>query len=481
MADSFDVNINIGSELGFTIQTGTNLLAYTPQIQTVLNLNGDRFTTASFTQSVGSLIQVTSLSDFEFPLYTISNSQTVTISNVGLSALTITNILYSQNPDVSPVFWITPPTVANPIIIAPGASSTIGIAYVSFASGVFDNYIIFKSNNATGQYYKLETHQLVGVSTGFTISPSEFNTTTTLINDVKTVSYNITAIVNTAPYPGYIIPLVPSLKGSRAWSIIRNSSNVVRLQFDPSEVNNVNGTYISTLTVVASGVTRTVTNTATINIDYTANKHIAGWISPASHYNSIVGISYDLENNQRILTIGVGMGGEGVPIYGAGGSRYANVNYLGLGASSVVTPYPFWAKVYKIPFTGSEQVYHSNDYVVKTTAGLDYSGYFGEHRAPSSMFIVEDDGYGSIKIEINHLRDLTGDEDEILSTTLKNLTRAFHYYSNVDISGRYAPLPTAYSSPIVTDTSTTYLFVGFNYNTRDKLANTNTSIVALPL
>jgi hypothetical protein len=119
--------------------------------------------------------------------------------------------------------------------------------------------------------------------------------------------------------------------------------------------------------------------------------------------------------------------------------------------------------------------------VVKTTAGLDYSGYFGEHRAPSSMFIVEDDGYGSIKIEINHLRDLTGDEDEILSTTLKNLTRAFHYYSNVDIEGRYTPSPPEYITPNASNTATTNLFLGFDYNTRDKLGSINTSIVVLPV
>jgi hypothetical protein len=481
MALSFDVNINIGSELGFTIQTGTNLIAYTPQIQTVLNLNGDRFPIADYSQLVGPLIQASSLTDFVFPLYTISNSQTVTISNIGLSALTITNILYSISQDISPVFWITPPTPTNPIVIAPGASSTIGIAYVSFSTGIFDNYIIFKSNNATGSYYKIETHQLVGVSSGFTISPSGFSTTTTLINHVDTVSYSVTAIVNTAPYPGYIIPLETSLSGSRAWKIIRNSSNVVSLQFDPSEVNNVNGTYISTLTVTSSGLSRTVINTATININYDTNKHIAGWISPASHYNSIIGISYDLENDQRILTIGVGMGGDGVPIYGAGGSKYANLDYLGLGANSVTTPYPFWAKVYKIPFTGSAQVYYSNDYVVKTTSGLDYSSYFGEYRAPGSMFIVEDDGYGSIKIEINHLRDLIGDEDETLSTTLKNLTRAFYYYSNVDILGRYTPLPTEYIAPNASNTATTSLFLGFDYNTRDKSASVNTSIVVLPI
>jgi len=481
MADSFDVNINIGSEFGYTMQTSTNMIINTPQVQTVLNLNGDTFTRSSYSLSNGALITVSSLSDFEFPLYTISNSQTVTISNIGLSPLTITNIYYSYTQEISPVFWTTPPTPAAPITIAPSGSTLFKMSYLGLSQGVFDNYIIFKSNNATGIYYKLETHQIVGVSSGFTISPSEFNTTTTLINHVETVSYNITAIINTAPYPGYIIPLETSLKGSRAWSIIRNSSNVVRLQFDPSEVNNVNGTYISTLTVVASGMTRTVTNTATINIDYTANKHIAGWISPASHYNSIIGISYDLEDNQRILTIGVGMGGDGVPIYGAGGSRYANVDYLGLGASSVVTPYPFWAKVYKIPFTGSEQVYHSNDYVVKTTSGLDYSSYFGEYRAPGSMFIVEDVGYGSIKIEINHLRDLVGDEDEILSTTLKNLTRAFHYYSNVDIQGRYAPLPTEYIAPNALNTATTNLFLGFDYNTRDKVGSVNASIVVLPV
>lgn len=482
MAFSFDVNINIGSEVGFTIQTGTNLVVNTPQIQTVLNLNGDRFTTSSYSQSAGPLIQVSSLSDFEFPLYTISNSQTIHISNIGLSALTITNIITSINQDVYPVAYFTAPTPAAPITINPGANISLDIAYVSLAQGIFDNYIIFKSNNASGSYYKLNTHQIVGVSAGFSLSPGGFTTTTTHIGKVETVSYSATAIINTAPYPGYIIPLTPVMSGSHAWKILSNRNNVIKLEFDPGEVNNVNGTYVSTLTVYAADAIHSVTNTATIAIDYNANRNLASWLSPASHYNSIIGVSYDLDNGQRVLTIGVGMGGDGVPIYGAGGSKYVSLNNLGLGAESSDTPYPFWAKVYRIPFTGQAQSYHSRDYTVKTTAGLDYSIYFGEFRAPGSMFIIEDDGYGSIKIEINHLPRLASlSGDPVTDTTLQNLTRAFHYFSDVDVLGRYTPLPTDYIAPNASNTATTNLFLGFNYNTRDKLAFVNTSIVSLPV
>ena len=171
------------------------------------------------------------------------------------------------------------------------------------------------------------------------------------------------------------------------------------------------------------------------------------------------------------------MGGDGSPIYGNGGSVYANTDNLGLGVNTVVNPYPFWANVYRIPFTGAAQTYTSNDYIVKTTEGVDYSGYFGEHGESGTMFIVEDDGYGSLTIELNHLRELSDDPE--VNATLQNLTRAFHYYSDVDIEGRYEPLPPEYASTI--DDVTTYLFVGFNYNTRDKLAFVNTSIVPLPV
>ena len=196
-----------------------------------------------------------------------------------------------------------------------------------------------------------------------------------------------------------------------------------------------------------------------------------------SRHNSIIAISYDLSEGVRYLTIGVGLGGEGLPIYDRGGNIYNDINEIGLGADSLTNPYPFWANVTKSKFTNTSQTYYSGDWEVKTTNGLNYPTYFGNYSKVGSMFIVEDDGYGSITIELNYLRVLTGDPD--IDATLQNLTRAFHYYSNVDLLGRISPLPTEYASSLTN--YTTSLFTGFNYNTMTQTAFVRTSIVDLPV
>jgi len=485
MATSFDVNTRLGSLLAFNVAGGGIILGGAPQIQTVHNLDGQDFTTSSFTAYSGPLLQVNTLDDFVTPAYTTSSRQTVYLTNIGNAVLTITSLTYSFEEEIGPRFYYQPGAAllgTGTITVQPGTTSTFEIAYRGTAQGVYNNYFILGSNSIGG-YYRVLTHQVIGISTGIEIDPSGYSTSTNHYGQVQRVTYKIIPIYDTAPWPDWPIGFTATITGSNAWTIESTSTNRIYLQFNPYEVNNVNGNYVSTLTVRGLDALVSVVNTGTINIDHNANKNIGSWTSPASHYNSIVGISYDLMDNQRYLTIGVGMGGDGVPIYGSGGSVYANVASLGLGTESLILAYPFWSKVYKIPFsTGTNaQVYYSNDYVVKTTTASDYSSYFGEYLAPGSMFIVEDDGYGSLKIEINHLRDLSSDLDEGLTTTLRNLTRAFHYYSSVDLNGRYAPLPAEYSAPIDTNTATTYLFAGFNYNYRDKLADINTSIVELPI
>ena len=86
------------------------------------------------------------------------------------------------------------------------------------------------------------------------------------------------------------------------------------------------------------------------------------------------------------------------------------------------------------------------------------------------MFLVDDDGQGNLTIALNQLQtNLT--EIAGFNRTLKNLTRAFHYYSAVDEPARYYQLDPA---PIL-DGTVTRFFYGF-----DNSGTALTSIVDLP-
>lgn len=493
MATSFDVNLKLGSQLAFNVVGGGIIRGGYPQIQTVHNLDGQDFTTSSFSSFNGPLLKVNQLEDFITPMYTTSTRQTVYLTNIGSSVLTITSLTYSFEEDIGPRFYYTPGAAllgTGTITIMPGTTSTFEIAYRGTAQGLFNNYFTLGSNSIGG-YYRVLTHQIIGTSTGFEYSPKGVTTTTTHIGQNEIATYTIIPIWNTAAWPDWPVEVTGTMSGSTAWTVLTTTAtNKISVNFNPNKVNNVNGTYISTLTIAANGAIHDVTNTATISIDHDANRNLSSWISPGSYDNSIIGMSYDLLDNKRYLTIGVGVGGDGSPLYATtNGSLFANMADLGLGADTYTPPYSFWSTVYKIYLPdNTAKTYFSGDADPNTSIAykikeqINYSQYFGEYTEPGSMFSIEDDGYGSLTIEINHLRELSGDEST--DRTLKNLKRAFYYYSDVDvpIGQRYriASQPVEYQGPIATNTANTYMFIGFDYNTSLKLATVNTSIVEKP-
>jgi len=479
MAISFDVNIKLGSAIGFNI-AGPLTGGYAPQMQTIRTLNGDTSTQKlSYTEYKAPILHVDPLDDFILSATNTSSRHAVVMHNVGNAILTVTDVLFTFSQDVKPIFYFNNvDTLVNnsSISILPGNSSTFSVSYTGNVSGFYDNALIIRSNNSIGPYYRVPTHQVVQITSSATVSPASFTTTTTQIGKTEQVIYNITPFINEYVRNDIAIKFTATfVTNSTAWTYT-TGTNSATATFNPWEINNVNGTYISTLTIIANNIASTVTNTAIVNLDNILNKNLATWISPLSRHNSVIGISYDLENGNRVLTIGVGMGGNGSFIV-EDGFNYSSILNLGVGTGTLLDPYPTWANVCKITFTGLAQTYYSNDYRVKTTAAHNYMKYFGEYNALGSMFVITDDGYGSLTIELNHLRELSDDSE--FNVTLQNLTRAFYYYSSVDILGRIPIQSIEYSTSI--DDYTTYLFTGFNYNARDKLAVVNNTVVDLPV
>lgn len=481
MALSFDVNINLGSQIGFTMPKDPNLAAYVPDIATTFTLDGVDIPYTGIYSSAPLLSVSASptsanvaLSDYVVNPATTSTFQSLYLTNNGNAPLIITDVIGTYGSSVRPVMSSTNPTL--PITIQPGTTKSISSAYYATEPGIYDNFFVFKSNSING-WVKINTHQVVPETQDFRLTPTKYTTSTNTIGNVKTNTYTIIPIFNGVETPNTVISFIPTISTGTGWTISSTGTNYINVQFDTNTVNNVNGTYTSILTVLANGATHTATNTSTVFINTVTNKHFSSWLSPVSHDNSIVGVSYDLEDSKRIMTIGVGTSSGALVV--TSGDPHLYVTELGLGRDYL--GYGNWSKVYRFPFTGSAQVYKSKDYVVKTTTATDYSSYFGEFDSAGSMFIVTDDGYGNILVELNNL--IIFDTDTVTTSTahtLHNLTRSFHYYSNIDIDGRYTPLPTEYANPLANDPTTTQLFIGFNYNTRTKAVITATSIVSIP-
>jgi hypothetical protein len=400
-------------------------------------------------------------------VWTLPFKQSITISNVGNSAVTI----FPRDP-YRPTFSIPPPVLGLPgtypvlhsavgsYTLAAGASQNIELAYYSTDPGDYTSNVTIETTAGISTV-TLFTNQIVLEETfDFRLTSSTFLVNTTELGKAETKTIGFTPVFNGVPNPDFPLNFTTSLVGDPGWTVTAET-NLVNIRWDPDIVSNSTGTYTSILTISSEGVSHTVTNTSTVNINYSLYRNLSTWYSPAAGNNSIIGISFDLINGIKTVTIGVGAGGDGTPIYSEGGNIFAVMNNLKIGTGTIDTPYPYWSTVCSIPLTEADTYLSGelNDiglpkYIKKTTDGLNYADYFGFEQSIGSMFIVTYNGYDLVNIDINNLRELSG--DTAFDLTMENLTRAFHYHSTIDNPARYYQLEAA-----VPGDPRTRLFRGF--------------------
>lgn len=491
MATSVDVNVKLVSVVGATRTVGA-FPSGLPAIITTSTLNGG---TDTVVINDIPLLSINTFTTFVGYANIRTPKQDVFLTNIGNAALTITNTRFSLRGTSYPIFYWTPSVLlyntvtqtSSTITILPGTTATFQLGYLSREVGEHSNFITFISNSISGDYTVNTLQSILPDADNFDISTSTFISTTTVLGQIASKGIDLIPTVNGAINTSYpLLSFTTSIVGDPGFSVASTGSNSLVLTFDPDYVGNVNNIttgYVSTLTItIASGQTRTVTNTAYVNIDYTRYRNLSTWISPAASYNSLIGISFDIFDGVKTLTIGVGAGGDGTPIYADGGSAFAVLRNLAIGSTTIEVPCPYWSTAYQIPLP-SAGTYLSGQlgenglplYVVKTTDALNYADYFGYEQSVGSMFVVTYDGYGTVNVEINNLRELSG--DVAFDATMENLTRAFHYYSNMDYPTRYYQLET----PAPADPRT-QLFRGFVATelTPTETWIVNTSLVPYP-
>ena len=447
MPSTSTVYVPIQSFVGFKRPDGASRGAYSaprPVLQTVETLDGDVFPITGVTAN-SKMLYVPPLATFTYFPNTTSTTQTVTVINSGTQAV---SLLGTTSTDYETTAIVDIGVL--PASIPAGGSYTFNLSYYSDAVGEYAESLLLVSN-ADVPYYRIDTLQNVITAFNFRASPTSATFTTTVLGLTSSTAIELIPIVNGEDDFSTLLNFNASMAGSPGWKFT-TGTNSVDVIWDPDYVGNINNTttgYRSTLTisVVGAGST-TINNTAYVNIDYTRYRNLSTWYSAAAGNNSIIGISFDIFDGVKTITIGVGAGGDGTPIYSEGGNIFAVMNNLKIGAGSIDIPYPYWSTVCSIPLP-TAGTYLSGEiggdglplYVKKTTDGLNYADYFGFEQSIGSMFIVTYNGFDLVNIEINNLRELSGDAD--FDATMDNLTRAFHYYSAIDNPTRYYQLEAA--------------------------------------
>jgi hypothetical protein len=458
MATSYDVNLTIGSAIGFTQVYGT-FVGPVPSIQTIKYLDSDIETTATGFSSAVKLLRVDAPEPYSFPQGTTSDYQTITMYNDGNSALTITGMSVLNREGIQSLFEFDPPDLfqfneslntTTTLTINPESSATMQLAYYSTVPGSYTHRIILFSNSNAGPY-RFFTYQDVFTTSTYVFDDGSISTISTKPGQRTIHSYNFTPYVNLVLRPELEWPAIATITSATTdgWSVYSTGTNQFQILFESASVYNVNGVYTATISVIANGISNQVTSTVEIDIDWTKYAHYGSWRSAPSYDNSIIGVSYDKIDGRRTLTIGVGTGGvDGVvQDFVNNEADFANTGSLSYSGGELDPAYPYWANVYRIPLneTGdtTPRTYYSAAldftgeyaYLAKEVEGTNYKDYFGDYESQGSMFIVEDDGRGNVTVHLTRLRELSDDEN--FNNTLKNLSRAFHYYSDVDVPSRY--------------------------------------------
>jgi len=474
MATQVAVNIKIKSAVGATNSTASIYCPPPAVVATTLTLDG-----ATLTAPVANygVLRVSTPVTFVSSPRDESDIQNLILYNDGGTTITLTSFDFTcslvKSRVIIPKFY---GTVAQSLIsgtnvtLLAGTTASFLISYTAIAPGEYINSLVFFSN-AQNPEYQVNTYQSISNDENIVASNSTFVTYTTILGQTNSTDIILNKRTNGVTYTGTNLTFNTSISGDPGWSVTTGTVNTIHIVWNPDLVNNNTGTYRSTLTVSVSESgqflgTKTITNISYVDIDYLKYNNLASWVSPASSYNSIIGMSLDTINDQRILTIGVGMGGDYASRYDQGGYNLVDVNNLSYRARSSNLKFPYWANVWSFVLTEYSYTYLSgsldNDivpnYIRKTTEGYNYEQYFGYEQSPGykSMFIVNHDGRGNITIALNNLRELSGNAE--FDATLKNLTRALYYYSNSDINGRYSQL----NSGPLGDGTRTLLFRGFD-------------------
>lgn len=260
-----------------------------------------------------------------------STAQTFIVSNSGNSPLTITAVNFNNNSNVVPV---KTNALTFPYTVAPSGSATLfDLAYSGNVGGSFSSSFIIISNSDTGSKI-VNTYQTVATYVApvfsFTLSPS----LPTISWANSTVVSQIFTIQNASgAYTSYTASI------SNATNFTLSNTSVLTgptVTFVPTGLSS--GAYSTTLSITIGNSTQqptTVSATFTVNFTTPLNYNIANWISPLAQYNSVVGMSYDVINGNKYLTVGIGMGGDGSPAtLSGGGTSYVNVNHLNYSSTN---------------------------------------------------------------------------------------------------------------------------------------------------
>ena len=259
-----------------------------------------------------------------------SSIQGIMLKSSGNNSVTITSIDFTNNGST-----ITPTYSYSwgnnfPIVIAAGDSEIVNLRYSGYIPGSYNNAFTISSNNDLGPVTVLTEQSVEVPAFSVQLSPTNVNQTVygrTIIKfNFSTMGYNL-------------FSYIPSLDNTIGFTINATAYGL-EIIFDPANTLPT-GSYSTNLSVTGYNYAgQSATTTTNVTLSYALPNLITGsnlgsWYGPTSTANSIVGMSYDVINGDKYLTVGIGAGGEGSTVGLAGTSNiHSGSTPLNLGVNA---------------------------------------------------------------------------------------------------------------------------------------------------
>lgn len=242
-----------------------------------------------------------------------SNSATVTLTNRGNTSMSITGIDASIPAGSGLVSTITSKSWSTPTLtLAANATATFNVVYsTSPKQGNFNAVLTVVGDNDTGYTTTPINLTVTEPLFDFNFSPANINITA---NTPSITTRYVTIVANGSYSASFTDPVFTQDSHNFFTMTFNRPSMSILLSFNP-QAYKINGTYTATVTLTLTGnlgtrpITKTLTFTA-VRVLNDQSRHLGHWMSPQAEYNSVVGMSYDIIEGTRYLTVGFGLQGD---------------------------------------------------------------------------------------------------------------------------------------------------------------------------
>jgi len=314
-------NLRVTNYFNYEYSTGA-FNAPRPDVASVSTL-GDTYTPVFVARKT---LRVNTPTLYTYQAQQTSAAQTINLNNDGTVDLTVTGIVFNDDPSATSVVTSG---LGFPVVISSGTNRSFNLAYTGTNPGNYVSSFTINSDNDSGIVTVPTEQKINAIPFSFTVTPASISIT-------KTDRTEYRQKLNIIPANGSYSSYVPSFPGGQTeYTVDQTPPDGPIVIFTPGLLTA--NTYATTVRITVTASDNSISYVdvpISINLTAALDQNLGTWVSALAYDNSVVGMSYDIIGGNRYLTIGVGMGADGSTAIASNGPSYVSTAMQNLGINA---------------------------------------------------------------------------------------------------------------------------------------------------